>query len=65
MKVGAPLLLSRAVPSVLLIGCLSAWLFHTLFFCDDPPVKRNESAALVMALASTFFNVLVTGEAQD
>ena len=58
-KVDAPLLLSRAVPSVLLIGALSTWLFHTLFFCDHPPVERNEFAALVMASAATFFNVLV------
>ena len=59
MKVDAPLLLSRAVPSVLLISGLSAWLFHTLFFCDSPPVERNEFSALVMAAAATFFNVLV------
>ena len=54
-----PLLLSRAVPSVLLIGALSTWLFHKLFFCEHPPVERNEFAALVMASAATFFNVLV------
>ena len=55
----APLLQSRAVPSVLLIGALSVWLFYTVFFCDSPPVERNEFSALVMACAATFFNVLV------
>ena len=59
LKVDAPLLQSRAVPSVLLIGALSVWLFHTVFFCGSPPVERNEFSALVMACAATFFNVLV------
>ena len=57
--VDAPLLLARAVPSVLVIGALSVWLFHTVFFLEDPPVEANETTALVMAVAATFFNALV------
>ena len=57
--VDAPLLLARATPCVLVLGALSAWLFHTVFFLEDPPVEANETTALIMATASTFFNTLV------